>query len=374
MLALDDTDIGFLERALELAEQGRGCTHPNPVVGAVVVRDGQVLAEGFHAGPGLDHAEVAALKQVDDPRGATVYVTLEPCCNYGRTPPCTDALVAVGVARVVVGAIDPSPKVDGRGIAQLQAAGIAVDVAGGDIALRCKRQNNGFRKTAASGLPFVTYKYAMTLDGRVACDSGDARWISGPESRALVHRMRADSHAVMVGAGTVRTDDPLLTAREVPCRNQPLRVVVDPTLSLTRESALVKSLDQGPVLALCAHAASLGRRAEVESWGVETAAVGDDGVAGRLSPLETARLLGAREVQEVLLEGGPTLAGSWWNAGLIDRVVAFVAPRMISGTSLRSPLQGEGGASMDCAVSLREVQLQRLGDDVCISGYLREAF
>lgn len=370
-MALDATDIVHLERAVELAERGRGCTHPNPVVGAVLVRHGRVLAEGHHAGPGLDHAEVAALKQVPDAHGATVYVTLEPCCNYGRTPPCTDALIRAGVARVVVGAVDPSPAVDGQGIAQLRQAGIVVDVAEGDIALRCKRQNNGFRKAAATGLPFVLYKYAMTLDGRVACDSGDARWVSGPESRAVVHALRARSDAVMVGAGTLRADDPLLTARDVGCRRQPLRVVVDPGLSIAADSALVRSVGEGPVLVLCGTGTAPGRRREVESWGVQVAAVEME-APGRLAPRAMASLLGAREVQELLLEGGPALAGSWWSVGLIDQVKAFVAPRVSSGVGLRSPLVGEGACEMAASAVLREVSIERLGDDVCISGYVAE--
>jgi diaminohydroxyphosphoribosylaminopyrimidine deaminase/5-amino-6-(5-phosphoribosylamino)uracil reductase len=370
---LDATDILHLERAVELAERGRGCTHPNPVVGAVLVRQGRVLAEGYHAGPGLDHAEVVALKQVPDAQGSTVYVTLEPCCNYGRTPPCTDALIRAGVARVVVGAVDPSPAVNGRGAAQLRQAGIVVDIAEGDIALRCKRQNNGFRKAVATGLPFVLYKYAMTLDGRVACDSGDARWVSGAESRAMVHSLRARCDAVMVGAGTLRADDPLLTAREVGCKRQPLRVVVDPGLSITSASALVRSVGEGPVLAVCGADTPPGRRLEVESWGVEVTAVEQE-APGRLAPRAVASLLGAREVQDLLLEGGPTLAGSWWSAGLIDQVMAFVAPRVSSGVSLRSPLVGEGACAMTESVVLREVTVERLGDDVCVSGYVTEPF
>ncbi len=276
LLSLDDFDIIYLSRALALAEKGRGCTHPNPLVGAVVVRDGQVVAEGYHAGPGLDHAEVAALKHIDDAKGATLYVTLEPCCNYGRTPPCTTALIRAGLARVVVGAIDPSPQVNGQGIAQLRAAGVEVDLAEGDIAVRCKRQNNGFRKAVATGLPFVSYKYAMTLDGRVASDSGDSRWVSGEESRALVHRLRCVADAVVVGAGTLRADDPLLTARGVGCRRQPLRVVVDGRLTIPRDAALVRSKAEGPVLIVCSHLVDDARRAEVESWGIETAVVGSD--------------------------------------------------------------------------------------------------
>ena len=374
MLPLDELDIIYMNRALELAEAGRGSTYPNPVVGAVIVRGGQVVAEGYHAGPGLDHAEVVALKQIKDASGATLYVTLEPCCSYGRTPPCTTAIIGTGVARVVVGAVDPSPQVNGRGIAQLREAGIEVDVAEGDIALRCMRQNNGFRKSVATGLPFVSYKYAMTLDGRVAADSGDSRWVSGEESRAYVHGLRAFVDVVMVGAGTVRQDDPLLTARGVGCRRQPLRVIIDGRLRLSSDAALVRSTDEGAVLIVCSPSVDDRRRAEVESWGVETAVAADDEREGCLSPRAVAELLGSRGLQSVLLEGGPTLAGSWWDAGLVDQVIAFVAPRVISGRTLRSPLIGVGTERMAMAVSLREIQTRTLGQDLCISGYVGEAY
>ncbi len=372
-MPVDELDKLYLERAIELADRGRGRTSPNPMVGAVVVREGSIIAEGYHAGPGLDHAEVAALKQVPEARGATMYVTLEPCCNYGRTPPCTKALIEAGIGRVVVGAMDPSAQVNGRGVDDLTRAGIVVDVAEGELALRCTRQNNAFRKAAVTGLPFVTYKYAMTLDGRVACDSGDSRWVSGPESREEVHRLRAEVDAVVVGAGTLRTDDPLLTAREVACARQPLRVVVDSDLRLTEAAALVRSKDEGPVLVVCADSVPEPRRAEVESWGVETAGLPLD-APGRVSARSTAALLGARDVQSVLLEGGPTLAGSWWSAGLVDQVMAFVTPRVVSGMTPRSPLMGEGVVEMACATPLHEVETRSLGRDVCICGYATETY
>ncbi len=217
-----------MEWALGLAEKGRGRTSPNPLVGAVIVSNGAVLGEGYHTGPGHDHAEVAALKDAMRRAGlpvghgengclqparelfreATMYVTLEPCCTYGRTPPCTDALISAGIERVVVAVLDPSPDVNGRGVQMLRAAGVRVDFADDPLALRAKRQNGGMRKSVLQGLPFVTYKYAMTLDGRVAVDSGDSRWISSAESRALVHQWRAWSDAVVVGAGTAAADDP----------------------------------------------------------------------------------------------------------------------------------------------------------------------
>ncbi len=301
--------------------------------------------------------------------GATMYVTLEPCCVYGRTPPCVPALLSAGFARVVVGAVDPSEPVNGRGIQQLRDAGIQVDLAEGELSLRCKRQNDGFRKVSVTGLPFVIYKYAMTLDGRTASDTGDSKWISGTESRLAVHRMRSWVDAIVVGGGTLRADDPTLTAREVECRRQPLRVVVDTDLGVEPDAALVRTIGQGPVLMVCSDRVAERRRAQVRSWGLEVATL----PGGRPQPTAVARLLAQRGVQNVLLEGGATLAGAWWSAGLIDRVVAYVSPRLLSGEVLRSPLRGLGSETVAAGVQLLETEVLTLGPDVCISGFLREA-
>jgi len=255
---------------------------------------------------------------------------------------------------------------------QLREGGVQVDLAQGDLERRCRRQNNGFRKAVVAGLPFVTYKYAMTLDGRIAADSGDSRWISGPESRKAVHAMRARADAVMVGVGTMLADNPLLTAREAPCSRQPLRVVVDPRLVLLRESQLVQSLGEGPVLAVCSTDVSGERIAEVASWGVEVSAVPGEG--GRPSPTATARMLAARGIQGLLLEGGATLAGAWWEAGLIDQAVVYIAPRLLSGEALRSPLKGPGSKTVRAGVGLQEIEVRTFGEDVCVSGYVTEVY
>lgn len=376
-MSLNETDRGYLERAFELAELARGATNPNPLVGAVIVAEGRIIGEGYHAAAGREHAEIAAIHGVSDSallRGATIYVSLEPCCSYGRTPPCVPALISNGFSRVVVGAIDPSPQVNGRGLELLREAGVAVDLADGDLELRFKRQNNGFRKYVATGLPFVTYKYAMSLDGRVAADGGDSKWISSAESRLEVHRTRGWTDAVMVGSGTLRADDPMLTARGVECFRQPLRVVIDSKLTLKPDAALVRTVDEGPVLAVCVDDVPAERRAEVESWGVETLAIPADDSNGRPAPSMVARTLGDRGVQSLLLEGGPGLAGAWWSHGLIDKVVAFVSPRLISGETLWSPLRGAGAAQVAESTQLREVEVRSFGNDVCISGYVREAY
>ena len=397
-MPLNDEDTRYLERALALAERARGRTSPNPLVGAVIVREtpggSEIVGEGHHVGPGRHHAEVAAindaLRRAGLPEyqagvsagaesarsvcaGTTMYVSLEPCCTYGRTPPCTDALITAGFTRVVVGAIEPSPQIDGRGIELLREAGMQVDIAGGRVNHLARRQNDGTRKTVVTGLPFVTYKYALTLDGRVATDAGDSRWISSEQSRELVHRWRAWSDAVVVGATTQRLDDPRLTARDVGCERQPLRVVVDRDLGLAQGSALVQTLAEGPVLVMCGPEVSEARRAEVASWGVGVAVV-KAGPDGRLDPLEVARHLASREVQTVLLEGGPQLAGAWWEAGLIDKVAAFICPRVAPGLANRGALCAAGPAGMADSLALQEVEVVQVGPDVLVSGYRGDPF
>ncbi|MBN1631122.1 MAG: bifunctional diaminohydroxyphosphoribosylaminopyrimidine deaminase/5-amino-6-(5-phosphoribosylamino)uracil reductase RibD [Thermoleophilia bacterium] len=388
---MDENDKRYLERALDLAENGRGCTSPNPMVGAVIVRGGEIIGEGWHVGPGNDHAEVAAVRDavrraglggVDMPTpavaaaarpvcaGTTMYVSLEPCCTYGRTPPCTAALLAGGFARVVAAALDPTPQVNGNGVKALRDGGAQVDIADGPLAHRAMRQNNGARKAISTGLPFVVYKYAMTLDGRVAADSGDARWISGAESRALVHRWRSWSDAVMVGSGTLAADDPELTARDVPCRRQPLRVVLDRRLTIRADSRIVSTTDVSPVLIVCGETVGDSRRREVESWGLETVSVTERPEAG-LDTVEVARMLAARGVQNVLLEGGSRLAGSWWAAGLIDEIAAFVCPRIVSGEKNRSPLRGPGAALVEAGMVLQETDVRSVDPDLLITGYVR---
>jgi diaminohydroxyphosphoribosylaminopyrimidine deaminase / 5-amino-6-(5-phosphoribosylamino)uracil reductase len=323
----------FLELALELAERGRGTTKPNPVVGAVVVRDGEVVGRGWHERAGGPHAEIVALEAAgDDARGATLYTTLEPCAHHGRTPPCVDALIAAGVARVVAAAGDPNPRTDGQGFARLRAAGIEVELAEGDAALRARRQNEAYRTWIAKGRPFVTYKAAMTLDGRLAAAGGDARWVSGEDSRRLVHELRAASDAVAVGMGTVQADDPALTARDVGAGHQPRRL----------------AFGRGP----------LPQASELEL---------------RSDPLESELAeLAHEEVQSLLLEGGPTLAGAFLRADLIDKLILFVAPKLVGGDDAPPLFTGPGVRSLAETVPLTSVEVSRVGDDILLIGYIHE--
>jgi diaminohydroxyphosphoribosylaminopyrimidine deaminase/5-amino-6-(5-phosphoribosylamino)uracil reductase len=323
----------WLERALELADRGRGATHPNPVVGCVVVLDGEVVGEGWHERAGEPHAEVVALAAAGErARGADVYVTLEPCAHHGRTPPCAAALVEAGVRRVVVAALDPNPKTDGKGLELLRSAGIEVELAGGELERRARRQNEAFRTWVAKGRPFVVYKAAVTLDGRVAASSGDARWVSGEESRRRVHELRAACDAVAVGMGTASAERPRLTARGVGAFRQPRRLV----------------FGRGPL-------------------------PGDVDLELRAGPLpeELARLA-AEGVQSLLLEGGPTLAGSFLREDLIDKLVLFVAPKLVGGDDAPGLFHGPGAPTMAEVLAVSGLEVERVGEDLLLTAYLHE--
>ena len=314
-------DEDYMDLALNLAERGRGLTHPNPRVGSVVVRAGEVVGQGYHRGPGTPHAEVEALAQAGARAcGATLYCTLEPCAHEGRTPPCADAIVAGGVQRVVVALQDPNPLVDGRGFARLRQGDVSVDVMTGAPAQRAARLNAPFIKAVSSGLPLVTYKAAVSLDGKVALADGRPAQLSGPESRRLVHQMRARADAVLIGAGTLRTDDPRLTVRLSEGRD-PLRVVMTASGKLPRQAQLFAGAKDAPTLVLAEQISDEDERV------LKSAAVQVERFRG--GPAGALRRLAARGVLDVLLEGGPTLAAALLTGGLVDRVAIFVTPLLV---------------------------------------------
>jgi diaminohydroxyphosphoribosylaminopyrimidine deaminase/5-amino-6-(5-phosphoribosylamino)uracil reductase len=368
---IDDHDRLLLGRALELAERGARTAAPNPMVGCVIARHGSVVAEGWHVRPGERHAEAMALEVADEgARDATVYVTLEPCAHHGRTPPCADALVAAGVARVVVLAGDPAPHAQGAGLLRLADAGIPVDVVDDDdpLAVAARRQNAGFRTAMTLGRPHVAYKAAQTLDGRTATRTGDSRWISGEASRARVHELRARAGAVLVGSGTALADDPELTARDVepPAERQPLRVVWDRALRLGPDARLATTVALGPVLVLCAPDADPERRRALETAGIE--------VREAASLADGLGVLHDRGVQTVLCEGGAGLAGALLGEGLLDRLLVVTAPRLL-GDPAAPPLLGETGrasAAMADAMSLAAWSHEAIGEDLWIDAWLRE--
>jgi diaminohydroxyphosphoribosylaminopyrimidine deaminase/5-amino-6-(5-phosphoribosylamino)uracil reductase len=337
---LTGTDCLHLRRALELAEGGRGSVSPNPLVGAVIVKDGEPIGEGFHAELGGLHAERAALedcrRKANDPAGATMYVTLEPCAHQGRQPPCTEAILEAGIARVVIGSEDPSEKAAGRGPGILRDGGIEVGVAAGEGATAARLLNQPFRKHARTGLPLVTLKLAMSLDGRTETPAGESPWISSERSRDLVHRWRAEADAVAVGIGTVLADDPLLSARprssfgshggskvDHAGMRQPVRVVFDRQARLPLGSRLLGTLEDSAVLVVVSPEADRDRVAALQDAGAEIVVA--DGIRPALTEL------GAREITSVFLEGGRTLAAAFAEAGEIDEARVFVAPLLLAG-------------------------------------------
>lgn len=371
---VDDLDINYMRRALALAERGRGRVSPNPLVGCVLVQGGRIVGQGWHSRAGAPHAEVEALRSAGaDAAGATAYVTLEPCSHYGRTPPCTDALLAAGVTRVVVAALDPDPRVDGGGAEQLRRAGVTVVT--GVLEAEAFRQNEVFRTNQLKRRPFVLYKSAMSLDGKSAVGAGPARWITGPESRRLVHEWRDEHAAIGVGVGTVLADDPSLTTR-LPEGRTPIKVIFDSGLRTPPDARLFAPDDAGKaarviLVASDTQVAGNGdatRRARaLRAAGAELLLVPGGGGRPELGPaLERLLNLG---VTSLLLEGGGTLAWSFLQARLIDRVAWFVAPTLIGGEGIPGPLAGAGALTMNDAVGLTEVSVATVGADLLVTGY-----
>ncbi len=366
-----DTDVTHLLRAIALAENGRGRVSPNPMVGAVVVLDGKVIGEGFHAAYGGPHAErVAHAECAIDPRGATMYVSLEPCCHHGQTPPCTDAILEAGIARVVVASDDPTEKASGRGLGILRDEGVEVVVADGEPAVRARLLNQAFRKHARTGRPHVLFKSAMTLDGKVATRTGDSKWISGEESRLLSHHWRAERDAVVVGIGTALADDPQLNARIGGEPRQPRRVVFDSEGRLPIDSQLVRGAPELPLTVVVGRAASRLQTDALEVAGAEViVATGENEPARVRSALDQ---LGGAGLTSILLEGGPKLAGAFLDAGEVDEIRLFLAPVVVGGSNARDPLEGEGVERIAEATRALALDVERIADDVLISARLRE--
>jgi diaminohydroxyphosphoribosylaminopyrimidine deaminase/5-amino-6-(5-phosphoribosylamino)uracil reductase len=371
MTVRTEADLTHLRRAIELAEQGRGRVSPNPLVGAVVVRDGEVVGEGWHAEYGAPHAEREALAaSTADPRGATMYTSLEPCCHHGQTPPCTEAILEAGIARVVIGSDDPTEKAAGRGLGILRDEGVDVVVAGGELAARARLLNQPFRKHARTGRPFVLFKSAMTLDGKVATRTGDSKWISGEASRELAHHWRAERDAVAVGIGTALADDPQLTARVQGDFLQPARVVFDSEARLPLDSQLVRGAHEVPLIVVVSRAASRLATDALEAAGIEViVATGENEPARVRSALDQ---LGAIGITSILLEGGPHLAGAFLDAGEVDEIRLFIAPVVVGGSNARDPLEGEGAERIAEAIRALRLDVERIGDDVLISARMRE--
>jgi diaminohydroxyphosphoribosylaminopyrimidine deaminase / 5-amino-6-(5-phosphoribosylamino)uracil reductase len=355
-------DARWMRRAIALARRGQ--TPPNPMVGCVIVANGVVVGEGWHRLAGTPHAEAVALAMAGEAaRGATAYVALEPCAHYGRTPPCADALIAAGVRRVVVPLIDPNPRVSGKGVDRLRAAGIAVEV--GLRADEARELNAAFFHFQATGLPYVTLKAAMTLDGKIATRTGDSRWITGETARRYAHRERARSGAVLCGIGTVLADDPLLTARAPGTLRQPLRVVLDTSARMPLSSKLATTATESPVLVFVGDRADPDRVAKLADMQIEVQRVPTDN-ADRVSVRAVLAELGRRGIISVLIEGGGAVHASFLAERQAHRLLWFLAPRIVGGIAAPTPVEGHGMRTIAESVWLAAFRVRRLGGDLLI--------
>ncbi|WP_094665328.1 bifunctional diaminohydroxyphosphoribosylaminopyrimidine deaminase/5-amino-6-(5-phosphoribosylamino)uracil reductase RibD [Bifidobacterium tissieri] len=362
---MDDRD--FMSVALRHATLGMGKVSPNPMVGAVLVRDGRIIATGHHDHFGGWHAERSALEaakaQGVPVQGTTMYVTLEPCCHQGKQPPCTQALIDSGISRVVVGSSDPNPLVAGKGIRLLREAGITVEQ--GVLRDECNALNEIFMHYIVNRTPFVLLKYAMTMDGRIATAAGRSRWITGEESRRRVHEDRNRYSSIMVGVGTVIADDPMLTCR-IENGHNPLRIVCDSRLRTPLDSALVQSAHDVPtVIATCVHDDDQARPYRDAGCEVLTIAADDDGHVGLPALI---RKLGERGIDSVMIEGGSALAWSALHSGIVDKINAYIAPKLFGGAAAPSPIGGEGVQDPADCYRITDRRIQTIGDDILLEG------
>lgn len=353
----------YMKRAIELAKTAMGRTSPNPMVGCVVVKEGTIVAEGCHERYGEFHAERNVLtKCKEDVSGADLYVTLEPCCHYGKTPPCTDIIMEKKIGRVFVGTLDPNPKVAGNGIRILQENGI--EVTSGILEEECRKMNEIFFHYISTKLPFVALKYAMTLDGKIATFTGDSKWVTGEAAREHVHLLRKKYSAIMVGVDTVIADDPMLNCR-IEKGVDPVRIICDSHLRIPLDSQIIKSAKQ--IRTIVAHVEEVDEKGKenLESTGVELLNTGKE---KRVSLERLFQELGERNIDSVLVEGGGTLHGSLLETGMVQRVYAYVAPKLIGGEKAKSPVEGNGFDKMANAGQLTDVNVLPLGNDLCITG------
>jgi diaminohydroxyphosphoribosylaminopyrimidine deaminase/5-amino-6-(5-phosphoribosylamino)uracil reductase len=362
--------MDYMEQALSLARLALGQVSPNPAVGAVVVRNGEIVGQGYTQPPGSSHAEIVAMRQAgEQTRGGVMYVTLEPCCHYGRTPPCTKAIIANGIAEVHLATLDDNPLVSGRGVSELEEEGVKTHV--GEHEEEAKEINQAYTKFITTGMPFVTAKFAMSLDGKIAAKSGDSKWITGEAARKQAHSLRYAVDAIMAGVNTVLADDPHLTTR---CcggrggtsRKQPLRVIVDSNLR-TPITARVFN-EPGKTLVVLSRMATSGEKAAFTQVGAELLELPSD--SGLVDLRRLFKALGERGITGILVEGGGILLGSLFDSKLVDKVVAFIAPIIIGGEGAKTAVGGEGVDKMIDSLRLERINVERFGNDVMVSGYV----
>ncbi len=360
-------DDYWMKRVLRLAEKGKGRTSPNPMVGALLVKGDVIVGKGYHAKAGMDHAEVVALRQAGkDANGATLYLNLEPCTHYGKTPPCLPAVIGAGVKRVVVGMEDPNPLVKGRGLEGLKRAGIEVEA--GVLEKECRRLNEAFCKFILKNEPFVILKVAATLDGKIATREGDAKWISGEHSRTLVHRLRDQVDGVVVGIGTVLRDDPQLTAR-IKNGRDPFRIVVDSQLRIPEEAKVIGESPSKTIIATTELGAK-DKRVRLEKKGVRVLLL--DSKRGRVDLKNCLSKLGEMGIMSLLVEGGSRLNGSFLEEGLIDKILLFFSPRLLGDKEALGVFGGDRKASLEEAIPLDELRVKKIGEDILVEGYVKK--
>jgi diaminohydroxyphosphoribosylaminopyrimidine deaminase/5-amino-6-(5-phosphoribosylamino)uracil reductase len=358
-------DERWMRRAVRLAEKGRGRTSPNPMVGAVLVKDGQVIGEGYHAKAGESHAEIVALRRAgDEAKGATLYLNLEPCIHYGKTPPCAPAVIEAGVSRVVVGMADPNPRVKGRGVASLMQAGLDVKV--GILERECQKLNEAFCKYILYQVPFVILKVASTLDGKVATRNGESKWITGEVSRRFVHRIRDQVDGIIVGIGTVLKDDPMLTAR-IRGGRDPFRIVLDSRLRIPENSKVIELSPSKAIIATTERAAQ--RKIDsLEKKGVRVLIFGSK--MGKVDLKPCLSKLGDMGMMSLLVEGGSQVNGSFLDEGLVDKILLFLSPKLLGDSLAPGIFGGEGARQLRDAFSMTKLKMRRMGEDILFEGYL----
>jgi len=371
-----ETKEHYMRRALELARMGEGRTNPNPMVGCVVVKDGRVISEGYHEKYGEYHAERNALLRCEeDPAGADLYVTLEPCCHYGKTPPCTEIIIEKKIGRVFIGNVDPNPKVAGGGMKILREHGIEVE--SGILEEECRKLNEVFFHYISTGRPFVAAKYAMSADGKIACASGDSKWITGETARKQVHMLRKRYSGILAGIGTVLADDPMLNCREEEGVD-PVRIICDAHLRIPMESQIVRTADKIPTIVCAAEEtaetddgrAKADRLAAAGVTVLYTPAAADESSGcAKVDLKDLMHQLGERKIDSVLIEGGSKINADAFASGIVDKVYAYVGGVIIGGKDAPSPVAGRGAESMAVAVRLEDMTVSMAGEDCCITGY-----
>ncbi|NOZ63902.1 MAG: bifunctional diaminohydroxyphosphoribosylaminopyrimidine deaminase/5-amino-6-(5-phosphoribosylamino)uracil reductase RibD [Caldiserica bacterium] len=358
-----EKDKKFMQEVFSLAEKGRGTTSPNPMVGAIVVKGNRIVGRGYHKKAGSPHAEVIALKEAGPKsRGATLYINLEPCVHYGRTPPCAPRIIEKGIKRVVIAMLDPNSRVNGKGVTMLKKAGVDVEV--GIEEEKARKLNEFYIKHITTNLPFVILKWAMSLDGKIATCTGDSRWISGEESRAFVHSLRNQVDGILVGIGTVLQDDPLLTVRKVPVKKQPLRIIIDPNLSFPLTARMLQE-EGGNILIFTGEDIDKNKKEQLLAKDVEIVPCGEK----RIHIENMLKILGKREITSLLVEGGSKVFTEFLEKKLPDKIYTVVSPLLLGGEKALTPFGGKGVEKVKAGIQFKEIHWFFRGKDVIMEGY-----